>query len=164
MFVIQQTLFAADPVKKVYPAVGDPVPAFTFEPEKGKTVSIGDYNNQTMLLVFFATWCPPCRAELPHIQKEIWEKYGSNSRFKLLAFGREHTRREIDKFVAETHFTFPIVSDPKREVFSLFAPQEIPRSYLIVNGKIVKMTVGFTEEEFNEMVKLIDSSLNTDQK
>ncbi|HPS12885.1 MAG TPA: TlpA disulfide reductase family protein [Prolixibacteraceae bacterium] len=164
MFVIQQTLFAADPVKKVYPAVGDPVPAFTFESEKGKTVSIGDYNNQTMLLVFFATWCPPCRAELPHIQKEIWEKYGSNSRFKLLAFGREHTRREIDKFVAETHFTFPIVSDPKREVFSLFAPQEIPRSYLIVNGKIVKMTVGFTEEEFNEMVKLIDSSLNTDQK
>jgi peroxiredoxin len=126
-----QSTWASDPVKKNYPSEGDSVPNFSFEFEKGKTHSFSEYNNKTVYLVFFATWCSPCRAELPHIQKEIWEKYRDDDHFKLLVIGREHTREELEKFVRENHFTFPVVPDSGRKIFSLFAPQEIPRSYLI---------------------------------
>jgi peroxiredoxin len=160
MVAFIQALWATDPVTKNYPSEGNAVPNFSFELEKGKTHLLSEYNNKTVYLVFFATWCPPCRAELPHVQKEIWEKFGDNDQFKMLVIGREHTRKELDKFVKENNFTFPVVADPKREIFSLFAPQEIPRSYLIdKNGKILKIMVGFNEDGFNEMRGLIEKKL-----
>jgi len=165
MVAFNHALWATDPEKKNYPTVGNPAPNFSFELEKGKTQFLSEYNNKTVYLVFFATWCSPCRAELPHVQKEIWEKYGSDDRFKMLVIGREHTRDELDKFVKENHFTFPVVPDSSREIFSQFAPQEIPRSYLIdKSGKIVKISVGFDKNDFNVMKKMIEAELTTVSK
>jgi peroxiredoxin len=164
MIAMQPAIWAADPVKKNYPSEGELAPNFSFELEKAKPQLFSEYNNKIVYLVFFATWCPPCRAELPHVQKEIWEKYSTNEQFKLLVVGREHTREELDKFVRENNFTFPVVPDPKREIFSLFAPQEIPRSYLIdQNGRIVKIMVGFDAAEFEKMKKLIETELNKER-
>lgn len=160
LFVLPLTIWASDPVNINYPVEGDPVPTFMFELEKGNIQSINDYNNKTVLLVFFATWCSYCRAELPVIQKEIWETYRGNEHFKLLVIGREHNRNDIEKFMSENHFTFPVVPDTKREIFSMFAAQNIPRSYLIdKNGKIVKMMIGYQKSEFKKLKKQIKAEL-----
>jgi len=136
------------------------VPAFKFEISKGKVVSINDYKGKIVLINFFATWCAPCRKELPLVQEEIWNKHKDNSKFAMLTFGREQSWDEVLKFGKDLNFSFPLLPDLKRKVFGLFATEGIPRSFLIdEGGKIIFLTSGFDVTHFNELKDLIDSLL-----
>lgn len=141
--------------------VGDKLPDFSFEIEKGKTVSIADYKGKLVLINFFATWCGPCNAELPLVQEQIWNKYKSSPKFAFLVFGREEGWNILDPFKLKKGFTFPILPDLKRNVFKLFATQSIPRNVIAdENGKIIYQSIGFTEKEFGEMVKFIEERMS----
>jgi peroxiredoxin len=79
-----------------------------------------------------------------------------SDKFLMVAIGREHTKDDLVKFNKEKGFTFPIAPDPKREVFSLFAKQSIPRNYVIgKDGKIAYQGIGYSPEDFGKMVELI---------
>lgn len=139
---------------------GAQVPTFRYEYEKGKSSKSSELKGKIILINFFATWCAPCRMELPKIQSEIWEKHHDNSKFIMLTFGREHNWQEVIKFKDEQKISFPLYPDPKRDVYGLFAKQTIPRSFLIdEQGKVIFTTTGFDEGHFNELIKLIDSKL-----
>jgi peroxiredoxin len=141
-------------------SIGMQMPDFTYEVSKGKSASSKELNGKLVLINFFATWCGPCRTELPKIQSEIWNKHQSNPKFLMLTFGREHTWKEVGNFKADNKFTFPFYPDPKRGVYGKFAKQTIPRSFLIdEEGKIIYQSEGFEQEHFNELVKLIYSKL-----
>jgi peroxiredoxin len=140
--------------------VGQEAPQFKFEIEKGKNASFKEYKGKVVLINFFATWCAPCRKELPLIQEQIWNKYKQNPKFAMLTFGREHSWEEVDKFKKDQNFQFPLLPDPTRKVYGLFATQTIPRSFLIgEDGKIVFMTTGFEEKQFEELKSILDSKL-----
>ena len=112
------------------------------------------------MINFFATWCPPCNLELPVLQKRIWEKYKNNPDFILVIIGREHTDSEVGAFVEKKGFNMPFASDPKREIFSLYATQNIPRNVIIgKDGKVLYEGTGFTEEEFSELEQIIAEKL-----
>ena len=137
------------------------VPNFKFEVSKGKIASFDDYKGKLVLVNFFATWCAPCRRELPLIQEQIWNKHKDNSRFAMLTFGREHSWDEVLKFAKDQNLSFPLLPDLKRKVYRLFASESIPRSFLIdENGKIILLSQGYNEIHFNELKELIDSKLN----
>ncbi len=139
-------------------SMGMQVPNFQFESAREKHSSIGEFKGKVVLINFFATWCGPCKMELPKIQSEIWNKHHDNSKFVMLTFGREHNWQEVEKFKKDNGFQFPFYPDPKRGVYGKFAAQTIPRSFLLdEEGKIIFMSEGFEEEHFNELVKLIDS-------
>lgn len=147
-------------VKTTLVSVGQEVPAFKFEIEKGKIASISDFKGKVILINFFATWCGPCRRELPKMQEEIWKKYSQNPKFAMLTFGREHSWKEVEQFKKDQKFMFPMLPDPTRKVYGLFALETIPRSFLIgEDGKILYMSEGFEEKQFEELKKLIDSKL-----
>lgn len=132
---------------------GENAPDFSFQTLDGKTQKLSDLKGKVVWINFFATWCPPCRQELPHLQKEVYNKYQNNTNFVLLIFGREHTWDEINDFKTKQKFTMPFYPDPKREIFSIYAKQNIPRNFIIgKDGKIVMATTGFTEKEF-EIIK-----------
>jgi len=140
--------------------VGDKVPEFSFEIEEGKTVSISDYKGKLVLINLFATWCPPCRHELPELQAKIWDKHGKNDKFAVLVFGREEDWDVVAPFKAEQKFTFPILPDPHRGVFSKFATQSIPRNILVdENGTIIYQSIGYSPKEFKKLVELINKKL-----
>lgn len=146
--------------KAPFVKVGDSLPAFSFEIEKGKKVNISDYQGKLILINFFATWCPPCRAELPEIQSQIWEKYGKNEKFAFFVFGREEGWDVLLPFKKKFNYTFPILPDVDRGVFSKFAEAYIPRNFLIdENGKIIYESTGFEKEEFEALVQLIKKKL-----
>lgn len=139
---------------------GQKVPAFTFTDENGKTFSISDFKGKVVMITFFATWCAPCRQELPHIQSDIYDKYKENSQFKLLIFGREHSQKEVNDFKAAQGFTMPFYADKNRTVYSLFAEKYIPRNFLIdKNGTIIFSETGFNNEKFTELKNLIQQQV-----
>ena len=145
--------------------VGDNVPAFTFETEPGKTVSISDYKGKLILINLFATWCPPCNAELPLMQKDIWEKHKNDPNFCLFVFGRAEDWEKVSAFKNEKDFTFLILPDKDTSIFNKFAKAGtsqvgIPRNIIIgKNGKIIYQSLGFMEDEFNKMAMMIDEKL-----
>ena len=137
------------------------VPIFKFEISKGKTISISEYRGKIVLINLFATWCGPCLRELPLVQEQIWNKHKNDPKFAMLTFGREHSWEEVLKFGKDKNFTFPLLPDPKRNVYGRFATELIPRSFLIdTDGKIVYLSEGFEEPHFNELKDLIEKSLS----
>ncbi len=167
MYCLGSLLFGAsvlaqttNPVLKTLVITGQLVPNFKYEPEKGKTAKISDLKGKIVLINFFATWCGPCKIELPKVQSEIWLKHQASPKFAMLTFGREHSWSEVEKFKKDNGFTFSFYPDPKRAIFDLFASQGIPRSFLLdEEGKIIFMSEGYEEGHFIELTKLIDSKL-----
>ncbi len=131
---------------------GEAAPDFSFETAPGKTQKLSDLKGKVVWINFFATWCPPCRKELPHLQKEVYDKYVENDDFVLIILGREHSWEEINKFKKEQGFTMPFYPDPERKVFSVYAQQNIPRNFIIdKNGKIAVSSVGFNKDDFGQI-------------
>jgi peroxiredoxin len=141
--------------------VGDLVPAFEVRTLDGKMFNSRNLKGQVVFLNFFATWCPPCIAEMPGMEKEVWQKHQSGE-FAFLSVGREETEEKIRGFARKFNLTFPMAADPKREVFRLFATQNIPRNYIINReGKIVFQSTGFQGDEFQQMLKILANELHT---
>ena len=140
--------------------LSEQTPAFEYEKAPGIVQSINELKGKTILVTFFATWCGPCRKELPHIQSDIYNKYKKNPNFELLIFGREHSWEEVEKFKTDNKLTMPFYPDPERKIYSKFAGQYIPRNFLISpEGKILYSSIGFEEKEFEALKEMIENQL-----
>jgi len=118
----------------------------------GKLYSLSGLRGRVVLLNFWATWCPPCRKEMPDMEKlyRAFEKQG----FTLLAVSDEE-RDTVAGFLRKQDFTFPILLDPGRKVHTAFAVEGIPKSFLFDReGKLVSQAIDMrTERQFLEMLK-----------
>lgn len=140
---------------------GDTVPSFTYEKSPGEWKNIGECKGKVVFITFFATWCGPCREELPHIEKEIYQRYKDNSHFELLVFGREHDWETVNKFRSQQQFSMPVLPDTGRHIFAKFAVQGIPRNFLIdKNGKVIWAGVGYDPGDFSHLKKEIEKALH----
>ncbi|WP_372752846.1 TlpA family protein disulfide reductase [Labilibaculum sp.] len=138
---------------------GDQVPDFTLESISGNKISTADLKGKVVLVNFFATWCGPCMKELPQVEAKLWPKF-KDENFTMISIGREHTKEQLQTWNKKKAFTFPIAPDPKREVYSKFANQYIPRNFILdKTGKIIWQGVGFSEEELEQMMKTIQDNL-----
>jgi peroxiredoxin len=140
--------------------IGDRAPLFKCRTIDGNTIDMSKLKGKVVMVNFFATWCGPCNKELPVVQKEIWNKYKDNPDFVLVIIGREHSEKEIADFATAKHFNMPFAPDPKREIFKLYATQNIPRNVIIGrDGKIIYQNSGYTEKEFRELEDLLSANL-----
>ena len=139
---------------------GDVMPKFELASSVYGDIKPADLKGKVVLINLFATWCGPCQTELAEVQKTLWPEYKDNEDFVMLVIGREHTDEQLQKYNERKQFTFPLYPDPKRDVFSLFAEQYIPRAYLFdKEGKLIHSSVGYTEEEFQLLMETIESAL-----
>jgi len=139
--------------------VGDVAPDFKVETSDGE-LTTADLKGKVVLINFFATWCPPCRKELPVLEKQVWEKFKSNDDFVLLVIGREHSKEELVKFAEEKELNLPFCPDVNRKIFSQFATQSIPRNYIINKaGKVIYASKGFSDKEFEHMMAVLKKQL-----
>lgn len=160
MMFVALSLTAQDKPAREDLKLGSQMPAFTLDSEVYGKVTPADLKGKVVLVNLFATWCPPCQKELAEVKDILWPKYKDNKNFKMLVIGREHTDADLTKYNEKKGFTFPHYPDPKREVFSLFADQTIPRSYLYdKNGKLIWSAIGYTPEEFKVMMDAIEKAL-----
>ncbi len=141
-------------------AIGSPMPAFTIESSVHGKITPADLKGKVVLINLFATWCPPCQKELAEVKGVLWPKYKDNKNFKMLVVGREHTDADLEKYNQKKGFVFPLYPDPARGVFSKFADQTIPRTYLYgKDGKLVYSSIGYSPEEFAKLMEAIDKAL-----
>ncbi|MEA5072531.1 MAG: redoxin domain-containing protein [Petrimonas sp.] len=159
----QNTVQVQDTLDRQYRVkVGDPAPDFEMALPDGKKIKLSDLRGRVVMLQFTASWCGVCRKEMPHIEKEIWQKHKDNPQFALYGIDREEPAEKIQVLREATGVTYPIGMDPDAGIFGLYAEKDagITRNIIIDReGKIVMLTRLFEEEEFNEMVSLIDKLL-----
>lgn len=156
-----QKEYDADIIKSTLIEVGQQVPSFEYITLDNDTININDLKGKVVFMNFFATSCPICMKELPFVESEIHEKYKENEKFELIVFGREHTAEEMIAFKEKSGFTFNIVPDPGRKIYSLFAERYIPRNIVLnCKGEIIYQVTGYTEEEFAKLKQVIEAELN----
>ena len=140
--------------------VGQQAPTFTFYLDDKKTADLKDYRGKIVLINFFATWCPPCRQELPRVQAEIWEKYKNNPKFALLAFDRQAGWDKILPLKQQQGFTFPMLPDVDRSIYGKYAKSYIPRNIVLdEKGNIIYESIGYDPQEFGKLLALLADKL-----
>ena len=138
---------------------GQKAPAFEVEMFDGSTVKLADLKGKVVLLNFWATWCPPCRAELARVEKDIIEKFKGEP-FVFLPVSRGEKRATVAAFREKMGYSFPMGLDTDGRVYAEYAETYIPRNFLIdKQGNVVKASVGYDEAEFAELIKLIEKEI-----
>ena len=139
---------------------GQKAPDFTITMENGLKKSLSDLEGKVVWINFFATWCPPCRKELPHLQEAVYEEFKNRDDFEVLVIGREHSWEEINKFKADNNYKLPFYPDPQREIFSKYAKQNIPRNFLIdKDGNIAVVSTGYNKIDFEKIISKAEGLL-----
>lgn len=124
-----------------------PAPDFTLTDQYGNTHTLSAYKGKTVFLNFWATWCPPCRAEMPDIQA-LYESYGSNTGDLIVLgvanpksaenpYGQDGTKEEVMSFLKENNFTFPVVMDMDGMVFARYGISAFPTTFMITSDSTV---------------------------
>jgi peroxiredoxin len=136
-------------------AMGEQAPNFVLKDLQGKEVSLEDYKGKGVLINFWASWCEPCKAEMPALNN-IHKKYKDKG-VEVIGINAGDTELVAKTFTKEMGLEFPVVLDPKGDVQKAYKVIPLPTSFLIdKDGKVVKMITGErTEEQFEEYIKEI---------
>ncbi len=138
---------------------GDEAPDFTVEMFHGKPVTLSSLRGKVVLVTFWATWCPPCRQELKHVQHEIIDRFAGRD-FQFLPIARGENREAVAAFRTKNGYKFNMGMDPDRTIYDCFASNYIPRNFLInKEGRVVMTTAGFDRDEFNLLIETIEKEL-----
>lgn len=125
------------------PQAGFAAPDFTLNTPAGETYTLSELKGKAVLVNLWATWCPPCRAEMPAIQK-IYDEYKDQG-FIVLAIDMtaQDNPLNIAPFVKEFSLTFPILLDETGEIGRAYQLRSLPSSYFIDrNGIISEVVIG----------------------
>ena len=145
--------------QEVLPAID-----FTLKDQYGNTHSLSDYKGKTIFLNFWATWCPPCRAEMPDIQK-IYETYDTEGDDALIVlgvagpgYGNEKSEEGIKEFLDENGYTYPVLMDTTGELFSAYGIYSYPTTFMIDRDGNV---FGYASGQLNEdmMKNIIEQTM-----
>lgn len=141
--------------------IGQEAPAFVCKTIDGTVIDSKAMKGKVIWINFFATWCPPCKKELPVLEKNIMEKYSQNPDFVLVVLGREHTMDEMKEYANSNGLKLPFAPDEGRKIFSKYASQSIPRNVIIgKDGKIAVQSIGYTESEFTKLEQYLAGLLD----
>ena len=140
--------------------VGDPMPVYKAKTLDGAPFDIASQKGSVVLLNVWATWCNPCRFEIPELQK----MYEANARrgFKVIGVSvDEGEAAEVRKFVDEQKMTYPVVLDPDGRIANLLSTTVLPTTVLLDRqGKIVWREIGAIPADEPTLKKALDAALS----
>ena len=132
-------------------SVGDRIksPDFTVQDEGGNNVRLSDLQGKPVVLNFWASWCPPCRTEMPDFEK-VYVEMGDSVHFMMVdaVDGIQETKEKGMTFIAENGFTFPTYFDVERDALTTYSIRAFPTSIFIdAEGYIIAGVEGAIDEE-----------------
>jgi peroxiredoxin len=135
---------------------GAPAPQFTLGARSGRDVSLTQYHGQVVMINFWASWCGPCRQEMPLLES-IYKKYHKLG-FTLLGVNVEPDSQAADEWLKVTPVTFPILYDKESKVSQLYEVAGMPSTVIIDrSGKLRVLHRGYKPGDENEYLDSIRS-------
>ena len=154
-FILSVFLFEGD--RGYIVELGDMAPDFEMEFTNGQKTKLSELRGKIVILQFTASWCSVCRLEMPHLEKDVWQKY-KDQNVLLIGVDRDEPLETVIAFQKKIGTTYPLALDPGANIFGLFANKEagVTRNVVIdKTGKIVFLTRLFEEEEYQEMLSVL---------
>ena len=153
---------AADPFSDLgvtTPKVRLKAPSFTLNRLGGGKASLADFTGKVVLLNFWATWCAPCRKEMPAMQR-LWEGYRKQGLVIVAVAADRGDAEHVASFVDKLGLTYPILLDPTGTVRNRYEVVGLPMSYLIGrDGKISGRVIGTTKWDSPQAFALVEHLL-----
>lgn len=126
------------------------VPDFLLYDLENQPVRLSDFQGKLLLINFWATWCPPCMEEIPHLEK-LFQNYAKKGLMVLGISVDEAGREHVQRFIKKNGISYPIAMSQKKLEKDFGGIRGIPTSFLIDrSGKIVKKWVGYRDYSFFE--------------
>ncbi len=136
---------------------GKSAPDFSLPDLQGRKIGLRQFRGKIVFLNFWATWCGPCKEEMPFL--EILHKQFKGKDFVLLTISVDYEgARPVQEFIRKQGYTFPVLLDPKSEVLDLFEVKGIPTTFLIdKKGKMIGRAIGSRDWKCQEAISLISA-------
>lgn len=138
---------------------GNLAPDFTLSTLEGEDLSLSDFYGKKVILNMWATWCPPCIAEMPHLQSYYTDHKSDNIEvFAINLTQSEKNITDVTQFISDFELTFPVVLDEESRVADLYQVTTIPTTFILNSkGEIEQKIVGpMTYEMMAELMKEIE--------
>jgi peroxiredoxin len=116
---------------------GNLASGFTLEALDGTEVSLSEYRGNVVLINFWATWCPPCRAEIPDIQEAYQAR--ENDGFVVLGVDVEEAREAVAPFVEAMGMTYPVLLDEGGQVLKMYRAIGLPMSVILDQDGVIRV-------------------------
>jgi peroxiredoxin len=142
---------------RINPIKGDKkAPDFSLIDLSGKKVGIKQFKGKIIFLNFWATWCGPCKEEMPGL--EVLHQQFKEKNFVLLTISVDYEGlKPVQEFINKHHYTFPVLLDPKCEALDLFEVKGIPTTFIIdKKGRMVGRAIGPRDWKNPEVFSLIN--------
>ena len=155
LFLQSPTAFALKNIHTLTKVAGNPdAPDFNLEDQDGNFLKMSDFKGKVVIVNFWATWCPPCRKEMPSMQR-AWEKLKQEG-IVMLAINVGEDSDQIFAFTAEYPVEFPLLMDRDSSVVRQWKVRGLPTTYIInPAGKIVYQAIGDREWDSDEIMNQI---------
>ena len=129
-------------------------PDFNLKDQCGVTHSLENYKGKVIFLNFWATWCPPCKKEMPDVES-IYKEYGENKKDVVILGINSEKENEVKKFLKDKGYTFPTVIDENSEVMRKYFIQAFPTSFVIdKEGNVYGYVMGgLTKEQIRQVIE-----------
>lgn len=129
-------------------AVGSPAPAYAAPTLEGDTLSLAELRGQVVLLNIWATWCPPCREEMPALEALQREYRDQGLRVVGVSIDTPSAAGDVRSFVEQHGLTFTILHDAQEQATRTFRTAGVPESYLIGrDGTLLKRWIGMIQPD-----------------
>jgi protein-disulfide isomerase/peroxiredoxin/uncharacterized membrane protein len=151
---------SAKPISASAPVdmIGKKLPEFTGDLSGGGQLSTSDFKGKVTYLTFYASWCGPCRKELPALVG-LQDRY-ENKEFQIVAVGVDTVAKKAEIFAKRSKVDYPVVLDPRNHILGMFDVVSMPTSYLIDRDGIIRFKkVGFGDKTIGEIVPEIEKAL-----
>ena len=135
---------------------GRKAPNFRLEDLRGKKVELKHFRGKLVLLNFWATWCGPCKEEMPSMEA-LYNQFKEKD-FVFLAISVDYGGvKSVNEFIEKQRYTFPVLIDPKCETLDLFGIKGIPTTLLIdKKGLMVGKTIGPKDWKKPEVISILN--------
>jgi len=133
---------------------------FTLPLLNGGSASLSDYRGKVVILNFWATWCPPCRAEMPSMET-LYQRY-NNRELEMLTVNLRENAGTVRRFIQSNGYTFPVLLDADGRVGASYGVEAIPTSFIIDRqGKIIGRLVGAIHWDTPQVFAAFEALLNS---
>jgi len=131
-----------------------PAPGFELPDLDGEKHHLSDYRGKVVIVNFWATWCPPCRAEMPSMQR-AWQQLQKEG-IQMLGIDVGEDEETIFQFLGDYPVEFPLLMDSDSSIIEKWGVRGLPTTYVIdPQGRIIYRAIGGREWDDSELLKMV---------